>query len=86
MNDNPMTFAEFSESLRKRGFSHHGASTFWLNSKNETDVISVWTNGSIVIITHDGKKVRRNFKIIQVLENPDCFFWDSVLQDVLACF
>lgn len=84
MNDNPMTFAEFASDLEFRGFKWRGASTFFY--EDTIDIITVFTNGSVVIITHDGKDVVRNFIMKQVDNGQDCFFWDGVLQDVLSRF
>lgn len=85
MNDIPMTRKQFVDHLIKENkFRLIAPST--LLYEDERDVIIVSIRPGIVIITGDGNGVVPNWNIIQIRDNPDCFFWDGVLQDVLAKF
>lgn len=80
-----MTRAEFCTHLiLQNGFKLVGPHT--IVYKDERDIITVYLERDVVIILADGKNVRSSWNVIQVIEGPDTYFWDSVLQDVLHKF
>ena len=84
-SDSPMSKQAFIAHLvQKNGFKR--LTPTLLQYQDTTDIVTVAIRDGVVIIIGDGPNVVPNWNMIQVREGPDTFFWDVVLQNVLAKF